>query len=99
MNNYDNTNSGAIFTNKKKAKDSDPLYRGSVDVEGVEYWVSSWVNISKAGEKYMSLKLTKKDEQKTQQGPEFREPAFQKPAVTHVENSADNFDEDSSIPF
>jgi len=63
MNNYDNTNSGAIFTNKKKAKDSDPLYRGSVDVEGVEYWVSSWVNISKAGEKYMSLKLSKKDGQ------------------------------------
>jgi len=88
MNNYDNTNSGAIFTNKKKVKDSDPLYRGSVDVEGVEYWVSSWVNISKAGEKYMSLKLTKKEDAHASES---------RPQVTQVNNSIDNFDDD--IPF
>lgn len=58
---YDNTNSGALFKNDKKAKDSDPMYKGSIDIEGVEYWVSSWINQSKAGQSYMSLKATKKD--------------------------------------
>ena len=95
MNNYDNTNSGALFANKKKSKDSDPLYRGSVDVEGIEYWVSSWVNISKAGEKYMSLKLTKKEDAKSQQTSQSN----YNPSMDQQQASKgfDNFDDD--IPF
>ena len=63
MNQYDNTNSGAIFKNRQKAHENQPEYKGSVNVEGTEYWVSVWINEKKSdGEKYMSLKLTAKDE-------------------------------------
>jgi uncharacterized protein (DUF736 family) len=59
---YDNTNTGALFRNKKKESEKHPDYTGSANVEGKEYWVSSWLNESKAGEKYLSLKLKAKDE-------------------------------------
>lgn len=58
-------NQGAIFKNDRKEKDIHPDYKGSVVVNGVEYWVSSWINESKAGDKYMSLSLTKKEEKST----------------------------------
>jgi uncharacterized protein (DUF736 family) len=62
MTQYDNTNSGALFKNDDKREGkSDPDYKGSVNVEGTEYWVSSWINTSKAGQKYMSLKLKAKE--------------------------------------
>jgi hypothetical protein len=63
MNQYDNTNKGAIFKNNQKAHENQPEYKGSLNVEGKEYWVSVWINEKKSdGEKYMSLKLTAKDE-------------------------------------
>lgn len=95
MNSYDNTNSGALFTNNKKSKDSDPLYRGSVDVEGIEYWVSSWVNISKAGEKYMSLKLTKKEDSQSKQSPQSN----YNPSMDQQQASQGFDDMNSEIPF
>jgi len=57
---YDNTNSGALFRNKEKSEERHPDYRGSLDVGGTEYWVSSWLKTSKAGEKYMSLSVQPK---------------------------------------
>ena len=59
---YDNTNSGALFKNDDKREGKkDPDYKGSVNVEGTDYWVSSWINTSKSGQKYMSLKLKAKE--------------------------------------
>lgn len=58
---YDDTNSGALFKNEKQS-DKHPDYKGSLNVEGKDYWVSSWVNESQAGKKYLSLKLTLKEE-------------------------------------
>jgi len=84
---YDNTNSGAIFKNDKKETDSHPDYKGSLDVDGQQFWVSSWINTSKAGAKYMSLKITKKEAQG----------AAPQPQVTQVDNGQDNFSDD--IPF
>lgn len=57
---YDNTNQGALFRNKKKVQDNHPDYTGTINVNGVEYWLSSWMKISKIGEKYMSMSLTPK---------------------------------------
>lgn len=42
MSNYDNTNRGSIWANQKKQKESHPEFTGSLNVEGVEYWVSAW---------------------------------------------------------
>ena len=56
-------NSGTIFKNDEKKKDTDPNARGSALIDGVEYWVSAWTNISKqTGEPYQSLKFNKKDD-------------------------------------
>ena len=66
MANYDNTNSGIITRNERRTTDKHPEYTGSLNVEGVEYWVSAWVNEGRAGgklegKKYFSIKLTRKD--------------------------------------
>ena len=53
---------GALFRNEKKETDKHPDYKGSATIAGVEYWVSSWVNTSAKGVKYMSLKYSPKDE-------------------------------------
>jgi hypothetical protein len=42
-------NSGALFTNSRKAGDGDPDFTGRVDVGGVEYWISAWGKTSKGG--------------------------------------------------
>lgn len=39
---YDNTNRGAIWRNERKERESHPDLTGSLNVEGVEYWVSAW---------------------------------------------------------
>ena len=39
---YDNNNRGAIWKNEKKETEKHPDFTGSLNVEGVEYWVSAW---------------------------------------------------------
>jgi hypothetical protein len=65
--NYDNTNSGIITRNDKQGNESRPDYRGSINVEGREYWLSAWIKTGRdgtklAGQKYMSLSVKPKDE-------------------------------------
>jgi uncharacterized protein (DUF736 family) len=67
---YDNTNSGVLFRNDKKQSDKHPDFTGTMDVEGREYWLSSWVNESKDGRKYFKMSLTPKDSQKPDQAPQ-----------------------------
>ncbi len=59
---YDNTNSGALFKNDRKETEKHPDMRGSLNVEGVDYWVSCWFKVSKKGNKFMSLALQKKED-------------------------------------
>lgn len=61
MSEYDNTNSGALFKNDKQGNENRPDYTGSINVEGTEYWISSWLKTSKAGKKYMSLSVQPKE--------------------------------------
>jgi len=61
---FDNTNRGALFVNDKKAKESQPDYKGSVDVGGTEYWLSGWKKVGKSGVKFLSLSVEKKEAQK-----------------------------------
>ncbi len=66
---YDNSNSGALFENEKRAKESHPHLRGSCtiktpDGELLEFWVSAWQKISKKGDDFFSLSFQLKDEQK-----------------------------------
>jgi hypothetical protein len=62
---YDNTNSGLLAKNDKQGNDSRPDYRGSINVDGTEYWLSAWIKTGRdgtklAGQKYMSLSVQPK---------------------------------------
>jgi len=81
---YDNTNSGALFTNDDKMTDRHPDIKGTLNVEGVEYWCSGWNNTSKAGKDYISLKIEKKKP---------------KPQTHTPQNSYDGPAPEDSIPF
>jgi hypothetical protein len=39
---YDNSNRGSIWQNQKKTTDNHPDFTGSLNVDGVDYWVSAW---------------------------------------------------------
>ena len=64
MSNYDNTNRGVLFKNDRKEKDTHPNMKGSINVEGVEYWVSAWTKDGQNG-KFISLSLTPKEQTQT----------------------------------
>lgn len=61
---YDNTNSGALFKNDRKQQDNHPDYTGSLNVKGEEFWLSAWLKTSKTGQKFMSLSVKPKDDQR-----------------------------------
>lgn len=58
---YDNNLRGVLFKNDRKEKDSHPDYKGSCEVEGVEFWISAWIKEGQKG-KFMSLSFTPKEE-------------------------------------
>ena len=58
MNQYDNTNSGALFTNKNRKEEKHPNYTGKLNVNGKEYQISGWIKETKNGEQFLSLKLS-----------------------------------------
>ena len=53
-------NSGSLFKNDKKEKDSHPNAKGSAKIDGVEYWVSAWTKKDKNGNPWQSLSFTPK---------------------------------------
>lgn len=81
---YDNNMRGFLMKNTKKKKDTQPDYKGSVVVDGVEYWLSGWINTSKKGDKFMSLNLQPKEQAK--------------PAKKAPQQVEEDFD-DESLPF
>ena len=59
---YDNTNSGILKRNDKGDNPKRPDYKGSINVNGTEYWLSSWIKEGQNG-KFMSLSVQAKEEQ------------------------------------
>lgn len=63
MSNYQQKdNTGALFANDKREKDTQPNAKGSAMIDGVEYWVSAWTNTSSKGTKYQSIKFERKSD-------------------------------------
>src|SRR5262245_56304377 len=63
--NYDNTNRGTLFRNDDKDpnNDKDRDYRGSLNIDGTEYWLSGYVRTSKKdGRKFLSLSVKAKQD-------------------------------------
>jgi uncharacterized protein (DUF736 family) len=69
-------NSGSLFKNDKKEKETHPDYKGSCMVGGVEMWMSAWVKTGANGTKFMSFSFQPKDQQ---QAPARQAPARQAP--------------------
>jgi hypothetical protein len=57
---YDNTNRGSIWKNERKETDTQPDFTGTLDVGGVEYWVSAWKRKPDAGPKAPALSFSVK---------------------------------------
>ena len=90
---YDNTNRGVLFKNDRKEKDTHPDYNGSINADGVEYWLSAWMKEGAKG-KFMSFSLTPKEQTQTAaQAVKQAPPQRQQQAAPVV------LDDDSDIPF
>jgi uncharacterized protein (DUF736 family) len=65
---YDNEMRGVLFKNNKKNTEKHPDYNGTIQINGVEYWLAAWIRTPKpGGQKFMALRVNPKDEQ--QQAP------------------------------
>jgi len=51
-------NTGAIFKNNKKEKETHPDYRGTINVDGVEKEIALWVRTSQKGMQYFSAAIS-----------------------------------------
>lgn len=59
---YDNTNTGALFTKENRANDRQPHFTGNINIGGVEYWLSAWKKRARSGAIYLSIAVTPKEE-------------------------------------
>ncbi len=58
---FDKTNTGVLFKNDKEGGNPNwPDYKGSINIEGEEFWLSAWIKEGKKG-KFMSLSAKPKD--------------------------------------
>ena len=55
-------NSGVLFRNDKKDKETSPDYKGNITVGGKDYWLSAWIKEGKSG-KFMGLAVSPKEPQ------------------------------------
>lgn len=80
-------NSGSLFKNQKKEKDTHPDYTGNGTIDGKQYWFSAWIKTDRNGGKFMSMAFKPKEEQKP--APKRSDPV----------STGRNADMDDEIPF
>lgn len=75
MTEYDNTGRGVLFKNDRKTEgDKKPEYTGSLNVDGVEFFLDAWLKVGKSGAKFMSVSVKRKDKQPEQQQRQVAKP-------------------------
>jgi hypothetical protein len=55
-------NSGSVFKNERKEKETHPDRTGTAMIDGVAYYVSGWIKQGSKGQ-FLSLAFKRKDEQ------------------------------------
>jgi hypothetical protein len=78
-------NSGVLFRNERKEKETQPDHTGNALIGGVEYYISAWVKDGKKG-KFFSFSFKPKDESR-QQG------------MQQARTALDDFDDSEAVPF
>ena len=90
MSDFDNTNRGVLFKNERKEQgDKKPEYTGSLNVDGVEFFLDAWIKESQAGKKFMSVSVKRKDKQAAPAPQQRQAPARQQ---AHAGSGFDDFD-------
>ena len=90
-------NSGSIFVNDRKEKDTHPDRSGTAMIDGVMYYVSGWIKQGSKGQ-FLSLAFKRKEDKPAQQslGSKGRSAPAKRPDPI---SSGRNDDMDDSIPF
>lgn len=97
--NYDRVNSGALFKNDRREKETHPQYNGTINVAGVDYWINAWVKEGKSG-KFFSLSVKPKEAQGGGGGARGGAPQRSRPApATKPNDSLEDDFADDDIPF
>lgn len=58
---YDNEMRGALFVNDKKGNEKAPTMTGTVVISGHEYRLAAWSQVSRKGDRYLSISVTDPD--------------------------------------
>ncbi|CAB4126096.1 hypothetical protein UFOVP73_21 [uncultured Caudovirales phage] len=76
MSDYDNTNRGTFGRNERKTQDTHPDFTGSINVNGVEYWLNGYEKERKDGSgSFMSLRVKPKEAPKAAASAPIAKPA------------------------
>ena len=60
---YDNTNRGVLFRNESATPENkQPYMTGKLNVEGKDLQIAGWMQESKSGKKFISLKVQEPQE-------------------------------------
>lgn len=87
---YDNEKRFALHKNDKDGNEKRPDYKGTMQLNGVEYVLSAWIRTSKAGNKYMSGAM---EEKKTRADAQSASDGFAKVKAAVTEPTEDD------VPF
>jgi hypothetical protein len=98
MKEFDETNRGAIWKNDKKETEKHPDWKGSINVEGVDYWLSGWSRKQGDNPKSPSVRFSvqRKDDVQRHGMAQARESAGMRQTVNNI--APEPFIDDS-IPF
>ncbi len=92
-------NTGAIFKNDFKEKDSHPDYRGKVIIDGAEKEIALWLNESKKGTKYFSVKIQEPYVKEVEVEVEEVEEVEEEEETQEGEQTSLVPDDDDGLPF
>jgi hypothetical protein len=101
---YDNTNRGSIWKNDRKAAETHADFAGTINVEGVDYWLNGWLRKADAKPTAPSMSFTvkRKEQQANNPTPEnpgggFRKSTAVPPGPDSPATAADFADD--NLPF
>ena len=94
MTQYDNTNRWTLFKNDNRRDEKSPEYSGTINVDGVEFWLNGWVKDGRKGRFFSGTIKRKEGNPVRALGDELRANSPQAPARRAPVN-----DLDDSIPF
>ena len=86
---FDRTNTGTLRRNDRKQKDTHPDFTGDLNINGTEFWLAGWIktageNAKNPGQKFFSLAVKPKEEQRPK---------------TMAEMNPEKFIDDADLPF